>query len=219
MTWKVGFQPCETNIRLIPKVLKQLRGTCEFCGDRCSWFSQQATIVLLWGLQNQIRRVNEAPAAPYHISWEKKRGRTRQSNETAPEKCWFLALGLSELDSAAIKGPVLTYCVCGIRSPDQKYEEFEVTTVRVTWIHTKVYEISSFWKLTCYRHDTPIFTSVMWHIFAWNWIFMVENVGILMLSIRIDWNVIMWQSQTRMDQKRQSYQLSPNPFFRANAHS
>lgn len=144
MTWKVGFQPCETNIRLIPKVLKQLRGTCEFCGDRCSWFSQQATIVLLWGLQNQIRRVNEAPAAPYHISWEKKRGRTRPSNETAPEKCWFLALGLSELDSAAIKGPVLTYCVCGIRSPNQKYEEFEVKTVRVTWIHTKVYEIRLF---------------------------------------------------------------------------
>ncbi len=65
-----------------------------------------ATIALLWELQNQIRRVNEAPTAPYHLSWEKKRGRTR--NEMALEKCWFLALGLSELDSAAIKGPVLT---------------------------------------------------------------------------------------------------------------
>lgn len=65
-----------------------------------------ATIALLWELQNQIRRINEAPTAPYHLSWEKKRGRTR--NEMALEKCWFLALGLSELDSAAIKGPVLT---------------------------------------------------------------------------------------------------------------
>lgn len=167
MTWKVGFQPCETNIRLIPKVLRQLHGTCEFCGNRCSWFSQQATIVLLWGLQNQIRRVNEAPTAPYHISWEKKRGRTRQRNETALEKCWFLALGLSELDSAAIKGLVLTYCVCAtLPGPE----------IRGVWSQNCQSDLNTHWGLwdqliwrwTCYRHDTPIFTSVKWHIFAWN---------------------------------------------------
>lgn len=42
---------------------------------------------------------------------------------------------------------------------------------------------------------------------------MVENVGILKLSIRIDWIVIMWPLQTRMDQKRQSYLLTPRLIF------
>lgn len=77
------------------KVLKQLRGICEFCRDTCSRFSQQATIALLWGLQKiksgELMRLQQPPT----ISPErKKRGRTRQRNETALEKCWFLALGL-----------------------------------------------------------------------------------------------------------------------------
>lgn len=196
MTWKVGFQPRETNISLIPKVLKQLRGICEFCRDTCSRFSQQATIALLWGLQKiksgELMRLQQPPT----ISPErKKRGRTRQRNETALEKCWFLALGLWAWQRSNKKpsSDLLRFCYTpqtrntkSLKSKLSEWPKYTLLSERSVHLEMNILQ-------TWHTH----FTSIMWHIFAsWNWIFMVENVGILKLSIRIDWIGIMWPLQT-----------------------